>query len=363
MNAALRNPAEHSVDTTAAWAAVEQRDPAWDGRLVYAVASTGVFCRPSCPSRRPRRDRVRFFRTAGEAEAAGYRACRRCRPTDSGESRAERAVARAVAYLDRHAMERTRLADLAREVELSPFHLQRAFRQAVGLTPREYAALRRAERLRNGLRREASVTRATFEAGYGSSSRVYEPAHRLLGMTPGTFRRGGKGMDIRYTVVASPYGRLLVGATERGVCAVLLGEQDRRLEGDLRAQFPEAVLTRVDDGDAWVSGLVERVASRLDHPRRSQKIPLDLQGTAFQWRVWQELAKIPAGETRTYQQVARAVGRPRAVRAVASACAANRVAVLVPCHRVIRSDGTLGGYRWGVPRKETLLARERATEN
>jgi AraC family transcriptional regulator of adaptative response/methylated-DNA-[protein]-cysteine methyltransferase len=344
-----------------AWAAVETRDASWDGRLVYGVTSTRVYCHPSCPSRRPRRDRVRFFATAADAALAGFRPCKRCRPGSDAPSPAERAVARARAYLDAHAGEAVPLARLARAAGMSPWHLQRTFRRLVGMSPREYAASRRTDRLRGSLRREGSVSRATYEAGYGSSSRVYERATTMLGMTPGAYRRGGAGMEIRFTVVASPFGRLLVAVTERGVCAVTLGESDSALERALRQQFPAAEITRVDAGaDEWLGALVRKVGARVSHPGRAAQgeLPLDLQGTAFQWRVWQELLRIPAGETRTYTELARAVGRPSAVRAVAGACAANRVAVVVPCHRVIRGDGSLGGYRWGLPRKARLLEEE-----
>ncbi|HEY7360743.1 MAG TPA: bifunctional DNA-binding transcriptional regulator/O6-methylguanine-DNA methyltransferase Ada [Streptosporangiaceae bacterium] len=346
-------------DAHTAWNAVATRDRAFDGRFVYGVTSTRIFCRPSCPSRRPRRDRMRVFATPADAAAAGFRACRRCRPASVGPTSAEAAVRRALAYLDQHQDGRVRLADLAKVTGQSAWHLQRTFRKLVGLSPREYLAARRADRLRAGLRQEASVSRATYEAGFGSSSRVYEGAPRLLGMTPGTFRKGGEGMEIRYTIVSSPYGRLLVAATDRGVCAVMLGENDARLARDLGAQFPRAACRRVDDGDTWLAGLVSRVAEELRHPGQGAGIPLDLHGTAFQWRVWQALVSIPAGETRTYGEVARSIGKPRSVRAVAGACAANRVAVVVPCHRVVRTDGTLGGYRWGLPRKQRLLEAER----
>jgi AraC family transcriptional regulator of adaptative response/methylated-DNA-[protein]-cysteine methyltransferase len=231
----------------------------------------------------------------------------------------------------------------------------------VGLSPREYVETRRAERLKQRLRQEDSVSRATYEAGFGSGSRVYERAPTMLGMTPGAYRRGGAGMDIRFTIVASPFGRLLVAVTDRGICAVTLGDSDTALAAGLRRQFPGARLNRVDAGaDQWLGQLVRQVAARVARPTSGGELPLDVQGTAFQWRVWQALLAIPPGETRTYQQLARAVGRPRAIRAVAGACAANRVAVVVPCHRVVRSDGSLGGYRWGMPRKEKLLAAEAA---
>lgn len=354
-------PQSSLPDPETAWRAVNRRDPTWDGRFVYGVTSTRIFCRPSCPSRRPRRDRMRVFATPTDAEAAGFRACRRCRPVTQGPTAGEAAVHRALAYLNEHVEERVRLSDLARVTGQSAWHLQRTFRKLVGLSPREYLATRRADRLRAGLRQESSVSRATYEAGFGSSSRVYEGAPRFLGMTPGTFRRGGAGMEIRYTIVASPYGRLLVAATDRGVCAVMLGEDDAALVRDLGTQFPRATRSRVDAGDAWLARLVGEVAEEVRHPGRAGAavIPLDLHGTAFQWRVWQALVSIPPGETRTYTQLARTVGKPKSVRAVAGACAANRVAVVVPCHRVIRNDGSLGGYRWGLPRKARLLEAER----
>jgi AraC family transcriptional regulator of adaptative response/methylated-DNA-[protein]-cysteine methyltransferase len=354
-------PMPDALDPEAAWRAVRERDRAQDGRFVYAVTSTRVFCRPSCPSRRPGRDRVRFFPTPAAAEQNGFRPCKRCRPGEPpAASVAEEAVRRAVDYLDRHADERVSLSRLAGVTGVSAFHLQRTFKRLVGVSPREYLAARRAERFRTGLRERGTVSRALYEAGFGSSSRAYEGAPRFLGMTPGAYRRGGEGMEIRYTTVDSPYGRLLVGATDRGVCSVVLGDADATLERDLAGQFPNATRTRVDDGDAWLAGLVRQVAGQVRRPAVSEGIPLDLRGTAFQYRVWEALVAIPPGETRTYRELARQVGKPRAVRAVASAVAANRVAVVVPCHRVIRSDGSLGGYRWGLPRKAALLAGERA---
>ncbi len=346
-----------------AWTAVSERDERWDGRIVYGVTSTHIYCRPSCPSRRPRRDRTRFFTTAGEAEAAGFRSCRRCRPKGASPSIAEQAVAKARAYLDSRPGEVISLERLSRQAGMSPWHLQRTFRRLVGLSPREYADAKRTDSFKMRLRKDNTVSRATYEAGYGSSSRVYERAPVLLGMTPGAYRRGGAGMEIRYTVIASPYGRLLVAVTDRGVAAVTLGDTDAALERGLKTQFPKAGISRVDDGaDEWLGQLVRRVASRVAKPGAplDGSLPLDLQGTAFQWRVWQALLKIPAGQTRTYQQLAKSLGKPHAVRAVASACAANRAAIVVPCHRVLRTDGSLGGYRWGLPRKEKLLEKERS---
>ena len=329
---------------------------------MYGVTSTRIFCRPSCPSRRPRRDRVRYFATPAEAEAQGFRACKRCRPTVGMTAPAiEQAVRRALEFLDRQGEKRVLLTELAGVVGLSPFHLQRSFRRLVGLSPREYLVARRADRLRSELRGPGTVSRALYEAGFGSSSRVYEGAPRLLGMTPGAYRKGGEGMEIRYTIVDSPYGRLLVGATDRGVCSVILGDREATLARELATQFPNATRTRVDEGDGWLARLVRHVAEQVKRPAATGSIPLDLHGTAFQYRVWEALLAIPAGETRTYTQLARQVGKPSAVRAVAGACAANRVAVVVPCHRVIRSDGSLGGYRWGLSRKAALLRQEQAS--
>jgi AraC family transcriptional regulator of adaptative response/methylated-DNA-[protein]-cysteine methyltransferase len=246
---------------------------------------------------------------------------------------------------------------------MSPFHLQRRFKSAVGLTPSQYARARREERLRQELRKGERVSRAVYGSGFGSSSRVYEAVTARMGMTPGRYAKGGLGMNIRYTIVPSQLGRLLVGATDTGICAVSLGSDDMTLERELRNEFPRAELIRVDEGaDRWLGNLVRQVEHSLSTPAgKPPAIPLDIMGTAFQYRVWQALQAIPAGETRTYTEVAQAIRRPKAVRAVARACASNRVAVVVPCHRVVRSDGTLGGYRWGVERKKRLLAAERAS--
>jgi len=341
----------------AAWAAVLRRAPEADGRFVYAVATTRVYCRPVCPSRRPRREHVSFFAGPAEAEAAGYRPCRRCRPDRGGPSAAAACVERAKAYLDAHLDETVTLERLGRAAYMSPFHLQRSFKRLLGVTPREYVRARRAERLKQRLRAGDTVSRATFEAGYGSGSRVYERAGEELGMTPASYRRGGAGETIRYAIVATTLGRLLVAATARGVCAVAFGESDAELEAELRHEFPRAVLERASDElGAWVAAvvaLVEGEVARVD-------VPLDLRATAFQQRVWKALREIPPGETRTYGEVAKAIGAPGAARAVARACASNRVAVVVPCHRVVPSGSGagVGGYRWGAERKRRLLERE-----
>lgn len=341
----------------AAWAAVEARDAGMDGRFVYAVTSTGIYCRPSCPSRRPRRDRVAFFAAPEEAEAAGFRPCRRCRPRSAGPTEAARTVRLVREHLDAHLDETVTLEELGREIGLSPWHLQRTFKRQTGMSPKDYVQARRAERLKARLQEGETVTTATYEAGYGASSRLYEQAGRRLGMTPGTYRRGGEGLDIRYTVVDSPLGRLLVAATPRGVCAVTLGDDDRALEAALRDEYPKARLEKAEGsaGDDFASW-VEAVVASLDGGPLD--LPLDLQGTAFQQRVWRALQEIPRGETRTYSEIAARLGHPSAARAVAQACASNRVALAVPCHRVVRADGDSGGYRWGADRKRRILARE-----
>jgi AraC family transcriptional regulator, regulatory protein of adaptative response / methylated-DNA-[protein]-cysteine methyltransferase len=347
------------LDPAEAWAAVVARDRRFDGRFVYAVRSTRVYCRPSCPSRRPTAANVVFFDDPSGAERAGFRPCKRCRPRANGAPvGAAAAVRDAAAFIDAHADERVTLAALARETGVSPFHLQRVFRRELGVTPREYQQARRLDRLRAQLRRGETVSRATYEAGFGSASRVYEQAARL-GMTPAVYRRGGHGLSIRFAIVPSPLGRLLIAATERGVCTVTLGDTEEQLERRLRAEFPRAVVER-DDGS--LAALAGRVVAHIRGDGPAHDLPLDVRGTAFQQQVWRALLAIPYGETRSYAQVAAAIGRPTATRAVARACATNPVAVVIPCHRVVRSDGGLGGYAGGVERKERLLEVEGARE-
>ncbi len=341
-------------DAETAWRAVAARDGRFDGRFVFAVASTGIYCRPSCPARRPLRRNVSFFPAAGAAEAAGFRPCRRCLPAAGGPGRAARAVARARELLDRRPGEDVPLRDLARAAGMSPFHLQRIFKKLTGLSPKAYVLARRAAALKAELRKGGRVMDATFEAGWGSASRAYESAG--LGMTPAAYGRGGEGMRIRFTVVASRLGRLLVAATSRGVCAVMLGDSDGTLERALRDEYPRAEVLR---GDARLSEWVARIVGSLAGDSESLLVPLDLPGTAFQWKVWGALRQIPRGATRSYREVAEAIGRPTAARAVARACATNHAPLLIPCHRVVREDGGLGGYRWGVERKRKLLEAER----
>jgi AraC family transcriptional regulator of adaptative response/methylated-DNA-[protein]-cysteine methyltransferase len=346
---------DQPVSDDRAWRAVVQRDKQFDGAFVYAVRSTGVYCKPSCASRQPLRTNVRFFDTANEAEAAGYRSCLRCRPRDAAA--ADVHVERARDFLDRHTDRAVSLRELASHVKLSPSHLQRSFKRATGLSPKEYQHARRVTELKSRLRAGDTVSRATFEAGFGSSSRVYERADRELGMTPAAYRRGGRGVAIAYTIAGTPLGRVLVATTERGVCAVELGATDDEVLAALRRDFPEASVSPGGEEHAdWINAVVKAVRD----PRHSidGRIPLDLQGTAFQRQVWQALRDIPSGTRRSYADVAKAIGQPSASRAVARACATNRLAVIVPCHRVVRGDGDLSGYKWGPERKKHLLEKE-----
>lgn len=341
------------------WAAVLGRDRGRDGTFVYAVRTTGVYCRPSCPSRRALRRNVEFYTTSKDAEGAGYRPCRRCRPHSASGTIADQSVAEARAFLDRHADEAVSLERLARAVGWSPSHLQRTFTRLVGVSPKAYHDARRRELLKARLRSGETVSRATYRSGYGSTSRVYAGASEALGMTPGVYRRGGRGLTVRFTVVSTALGQLLVAATDRGVAAVSLGDSAAELESGLRAELPDATITRDDTAvGAWASAVAEAAAGGV-----SPTVPLDVQGTAFQRRVWSALRQIPPGATRTYGEVAEAIGQPTAVRAVAHACASNPVALAVPCHRVVRRDGTLGGYRWGLERKQQLLAAEQANNS
>lgn len=346
---------ERRVSTDRAWRAVAERDGSYDGRFVYAVRTTRIYCRPSCASRRPAERNVDFYDDPAAAERAGFRACKRCRPRELTEGAARR-VERARRWIDAHVDAPIKLADVARTVGLAPAALQREFSRIVGMSPKAYHSARRAERLRSELRKGGTVSRAIFEAGYGSGSRVYEKAAHTLGMTPGSYRRGGAGVAIRHATVRTSVGRLLVAATERGVCSVALGSDDATLERALRAEFPQAIIA---GGDAQLREWVERIVDQIEGRGRALDVPLDVQGTAFQWQVWRALQRIPRGQTRSYGAIARDIGRPTASRAVARACASNRAAIVIPCHRVVREDGALGGYRWGAERKERLLATER----
>ena len=350
------------MNEAVAWESVLHRDPTADDRFLYGVTTTGIYCRPSCPSRRPKRGNVAFFSSFEAAERAGFRACQRCRPNRAKSP--DRAVQRARDYIDTHIAdreERITLDLLGEESGLSPYHLQRKFKQLIGLTPAQYIRARKSERLKGELKRGETVSRATFGAGYGSSSRVYDTADAQLGMTPATYKRGGEGMHIDYAVAKTSLGTLLVGATARGVCAVTLGDDAGALEAALAEEYPAATLARVRAPSSSLAAWVEEIVAIMDGGSARPDVPIDVQASAFQWKVWRELQKIPLGETRSYSEIASAIGSPKSVRAVASACASNRVAVVVPCHRAVRLDGGLGGYRWGVERKRRLLERERAT--
>jgi AraC family transcriptional regulator, regulatory protein of adaptative response / methylated-DNA-[protein]-cysteine methyltransferase len=343
-----------TIPDSTAWLAVQQRDRAFDGRFVYAVSSTRIFCRPSCSSRRPTKARVEFFSSAADAQRAGYRACKRCRPGSSVVAGIEQAIERASRYLSQHADERVTLATLSREVGVSAFHLQRAFKRTLGVSPREFHDAQRRRILATRLRKGDTVSRATYEAGFGSSSRVYE---RSMGMTPAAVRKGGAGQRIQFGIVPCSLGRLLVAYTERGVCAVAIGDDDRLLERSFRADFRRAEIhvagSTIHD---WIRAIVRGLEGDA---RGKSNIPVDAIGTAFQWRVWNALQQIPRGTTLSYSDVAKRIGQPSAVRAVARACATNPVALVIPCHRVVREDGDLGGYRWGVERKRALLESEK----
>jgi AraC family transcriptional regulator of adaptative response/methylated-DNA-[protein]-cysteine methyltransferase len=337
------------------WAAVLARDASRDGAFVFAVLTTRIYCRPSCPARRPHRERVVFFGDPDAAEAGGFRACRRCHPR-AAAAPGNAWLRRICRLIEGEAQRPPSLARLARAAGVSPAHLQRAFKAALGLSPAAYAEALRVSRFRAALRRGVPVEQAAGEAGYGSAARAHARATPALGMTPGAFRKGGDGMRIRFTIVDSPLGRLLVGATSLGVSAVQLADEDARLLAALRADYPRATLER---DDRALAARVLPVLARLAGRGPQAQLPLDVQATAFQRRVWDELQRIPRGETRSYAEVARAIGRPGAARAVARACATNPVAVVVPCHRVVGKDGRPSGYRWGVARKQRLLEAER----
>ena len=345
------------------WQAVADRDRGAADAFVYAVVTTGVYCRPGCASRQPLRENVRFFDTSAKAEEAGFRPCKRCTPDrENARARRQQAVVRACrtiqAALDA-GDEPPALAELAAEAGLSPSYFHRAFKRIVGVTPKGYALAQRASRARESLPESPTVTDALYQAGYGSSSRFYEDARATLGMAPSTSKNGGTRARIRYAVSSCDLGWVLVAATEKGVCAIYLGEESEELAARLRARFPEAASVEDDPGLAtWVGAGV----AFFKTPQAGLELPLDIRGTAFQRRVWQALQQIPLGATASYGEVAAAIGQPTAARAVAQACAANELALAVPCHRVVRGDGRVGGYRWGMERKERLLEREARTE-
>ena len=336
------------IDAAAAWAAFERRDRAYDGRFVGAVKTTGIYCKPSCPARHPKREHVVFYRDGAGARAAGFRACLRCKPDEVGRDRI--AVAQAVALIEA-AEDAIPLEELAGRVGYAPHHFHRLFKRATGVTPAAYARGLKATRVAAALKAESSVTNAIYEAGYSAPSRFYEGGAKRLGMTPSAWRKGGAGVTVRWTIADTSLGKLLIAATDKGLCRVAFDEDAL----SLAAHFPKAEIVQ---GGAALAELAARVVGSVESPERDQDLPLDVQGTAFQEAVWQALRETPAGETRSYAELAAAAGNAKAVRAAGTACGKNHVAVVIPCHRAQRSDGSIGGYAYGVDRKVALLTRE-----
>jgi len=338
------------------WQAVNERDRGMDGLFYYAVLTTGVYCRPSCPSRRPNPENVKFFPSRDLAERAGFRACRRCHPETNGPLDPQaQMVEKVCRFIEANLETPVTLGRISQHVGLSPFHIQRTFKSLLGITPRAYADACRLESLKSSLDEGHSITRSMYDAGYGSSSRLYERSSAQLGMTPSRYAKRGFGERIRYTIASLPIGLTLVAATSKGICSIQFGSSGKDLEEQLQNQFSQAQLIRDDAGLAvWVDSLNERIRGLEGRP-----LPLDIQATAFQRLVWEHLQKIPMGTTQSYGEIARQIGNPKAARAVARACASNPVAVAIPCHRVVHEDGDLGGYHWGRERKKALLTNEK----
>ena len=343
------------------WEAVTRRDAASDGKFLYGVMTSRVYCRPSCPSRLPLRKNVRFYDDATSAERDGLRACRRCRPLDTTmKDRMVERIRSVCRYIDGHAGERLTLATLSAKAHLSAFHFQRTFKDVIGITPKQYVEAARVRALKTNLRQGRSATDAAYDSGFGSGSRVYERVDTRLGMTPKQYREGGKGTAISYAVSETPLGLMMIGATDRGLCFLQFDASRSKLLERLTLEYPSAQVTEMNSKrnahfEAWMKALGEYLAGNGEQ----LDLPLDVRGTAFQMKVWNYLQRIPYGHVQSYAEVAQAIGAPKAVRAVANACASNHVALVIPCHRVIRGDGTLGGYRWGLDRKRTLIDTER----
>ncbi|CAN5746298.1 bifunctional DNA-binding transcriptional regulator/O6-methylguanine-DNA methyltransferase Ada [soil metagenome] len=334
------------------WKAVLDRDYQAEGRFFYGVTTTGIFCRPTCPSRRPAREHVRFFDTVVDARRGGFRPCKRCQPESvAADKRVIQQVVRAIESWDEGS---PTLAGLSEIVGISPGHLQRKFKKATGVSPAEYARQRRLERLRGELKEGRDVTSSIYEAGFESPASLYESTDRALGMTPSNYRSGGKDVQIDFVIGDTPLGRLLLAVTDKGVASIQIGQDDADLIAALSSEFPRATIERIESSHPWFQVILDYLRGEIPHP----DLPVDVQGTAFQRRVWQAIRVIPSGETRSYSQIAADIGNPEAVRAVANACANNRVALVIPCHRVVRADGSSGGYRWGEARKAALLSHE-----
>jgi AraC family transcriptional regulator, regulatory protein of adaptative response / methylated-DNA-[protein]-cysteine methyltransferase len=356
-NADLQHSQENQQDPAAdteKWRAVVERDETKDGFFVFAVRSTGIYCKPSCPARHPRLEQVVFFSKSDEAEDSGFRACKRCNSRDATPSARTKLIERTCKYIEANLDEKLTLDNLSQRAGLSPFHFQRTFKRILGISPRQYVEARRLERVRRSLTNGETVTNSVYDAGFTSKSRLYEK-NTQLGVSPGIFRRGGEGLRIHYTIADSPIGRVLLAATERGACAVCMGASDEAVEATLREDYYAADLRRDDEG---MTKWTEALRSYFDGQEFPRELPLDLQATAFQWKVWKEIQSIPYGQTATYSNIAKSLGEPQATRAVARACATNPVAIMIPCHRVIGKDGSLRGYAWGVKRKKTLLSIE-----
>ena len=351
-----RERLDPSIRNDPRWTAVVERDRRADGRFYYSVETTGVYCRPSCAARRPNPGNVRFHLTTDDAEQAGFRPCRRCKPDQPAAEQVRAAKVAEICRLIEAAQETPRLTALAKRAGLSPYHFHRVFKAVTGVTPRAYASAHRSNRIQRELKRRKTVTEAIYEAGFNSGGRFYEKSSQLLGMTPSDYRAGGTDTEIRFAVGQCSLGSVLVGRSAKGVCAILLGDDPDALVHDLQDRFPRATLV---GGDAAFEEIVAKAVGLVEEPGRGLDLPLDVRGTAFQQRVWQALRDIPAGSTASYTEIAARIGAPNGARAVAQACGANGLAVAIPCHRVVRTDGALSGYRWGVERKRILLERER----
>ena len=344
------------LDDEARWAAVEARDASFDGQFYLSVVTTGIYCRPSCPARHAKRANVVFHATCADAEAAGFRPCKRCKPNEATLNTQHAAKVAEACRLMEICEDALSLDALAEAVGLSPYHFHRIFKAQTGVTPKAYANAQRQKRVRDTLKRSATVTEAIYEAGYNSNGRFYDSSTQVLGMTPSDFRAGGANADVRFAIAECSLGFILVAASDKGVCTIVMGDDPQALLRELEHRFPKA---RLIGGDARFEELVAKVVSFVEAPEKGLDLPLDIQGTAFQHRVWDALRAIPAGETATYAEIARRIGKPKSVRAVAGACAANQIAVAIPCHRVVRTGGAISGYRWGVERKRALLDREK----